>query len=136
MLDINISFANLFAGCFSKKPRNNTNDDIEIIRRVIKNMPNKQKMDYVLGRIKNGKYHVVFLNRLNKTTHKNYSTVGTYNVLIVNTFYSVIIPIIIDDVLSFSLVLCSHEKLTLKYDHSLVDLLTEILEDIIKTTRI
>lgn len=126
MMDINLNFAGLFTGCFNKNK--DKHENIENLRANILTMSKDMKLRYVLQKILNGTFDVLFLNSINGLEQKNMITLGVYDHLKPAFFRgSVIIPIFIEDHLRYSLVLCSYKSVIKTYNKGLVKILSEIL---------
>src|SRR5689334_11915723 len=126
MLDINLNF---FFKCFRRKgERRLKSDSIEILRQNICTMKPDMKLRYILQKILNGTFDILFLNSINGKEQKNVMTLGTYDHLkVARLNCSFIIPIFIENELKYSLVLCSYKSVINNYNKGLVKLLTEVL---------
>ena len=127
MMDINISFANFFAGCCVLFRKQKLYVSIERVRKTIEKMPRDLKVIYILQKILNNTYDILFLNSIDGLDQKNLYTLGEYDSTIPAFIQGCLIPIFIENELSYSLVLCNYRRVIKRYDKELVKLLTEIL---------
>src|SRR5690348_10481766 len=105
--DIVINFAGLFSGCFKRTQHKHVS--LDTLKANIQTMPQDLKVRYILQKILNDTYDVLFLNSIQLGLQKNLFTLGTYDHLKPAFFRgAVIIPIFVGDQLRYSLVLCSY----------------------------
>src|SRR5690349_20328927 len=103
VFDINLNFAGIFGGCF--KGRKHKHVTIENLKANIQTMPSELKIRYILQKILNDTYDVLFLNSIDHQLQKNVTTLGEYDHLKPAFFRTgIIIPIFIDNELKYSLV--------------------------------
>ena len=120
--DIVINFAGIFSGCFKRRRHKHVSLD------TLQTMPQDLKVRYILQKILNDTYDVLFFNSINGAEQKNMLTLGAYDHLEPAFFAgAVIIPIFILNELKYSLVLCNYKTSIKNYNKELVKLLTSVL---------
>ena len=126
MFDIILNFAGIFSGCFNR--RRHKIVSLDTLKANIQTMSQEMKVRYILQKILNDTYDVLFLNSIDRQIQKNVLSLGEYDHM-KTAFFSgaVLIPIFIENELKYFLVLCNYNTSIKTYNKELVKLLTEIL---------
>ena len=90
-------------------------------------MPTDLKVIYILQKILNGTYDILFLNSIDGLDQNNLYSLGEYDANMPAFIQGCLIPIFIENEPSYSLVLCNYRRVIKRYDKEFVKLLTEIL---------
>jgi hypothetical protein len=129
----NFNFNLNFSRCFRNNNSDNFKEKISEIKETIFKLPQQTRIKYLLQKIKNGSYDVIFLNYINGAEQRNQETIGSFDMLKINDFKCSMIPIFIGDNLKYHLVICirtnSKKKLRM-IDAELFSLLKELLTNL------
>ena len=130
MMDINISFADIFRGCFARSRNNEPKDRLHSFKMALKKSDKPQtQIKMLLGKITNGKYHSSFLFKF--TSENTFEITDFYGDADFQTDTELLcknIPIMDMNQVVWVLCVRSEKMKPIAIQEELVDLLTDIIE--------